>query len=136
MGDDLGLGRSVDLFLQLEYPEDIPSSDLVPDALEDVPHTFMPFGNRVGHCFFRLPGEGQKVLRRVQLRSYCFYILFSKSEDSRKEQHSFRSAFLRAAQEVQQLRPSLSSVDIKCNGLGAWTSFRGSQTTQFVFKTD
>ena len=62
MGSELILGRSVDLFLQLVYPEDVPSSDLSPDASEDFPTRFLPLDNRVGHCAFRLPGEGQKVL--------------------------------------------------------------------------
>lgn len=136
MGSDLKLGRSVDLFLQLVYPEDVPSSDLSSDTSEEFPPTFMPLDSRVGHCVFRLPGEGQKVLRTVHLRSYSFYIAFSDPEGSRTEQHRFRSAFLRTMTETQRLQPSLSRIDIECNGIGAWASFRGSQTNQIVFKDD
>jgi hypothetical protein len=136
LGNDLQLGRSVDLFLQLVYPESLPSSDLPPDVSEEFPPIFKPLDNRVGHCVFELPGEGQKVLRRVQLRSYCFYIAFSDPKAGRAEQHRFRSAFLRTMAETRRLQPSLPCINMQCNGIGAWVSFRDSRTNQLVFKND
>lgn len=134
MGNDLRLGRSVDLFLQLAYPQEVSASDLSPDETSEDPlPIFSPVGNRVGHGVFRLPGEGQKLLRMVHLRSYCFCLAFSDPKDSRTDQHRFRSAFLRTMVETRRLQPSQATVDIECNGIGAWTSFRDSRVNQILF---
>ncbi len=69
IGENYLFGESVQLFVQLSYPEEVPEADLSTDASSERPIIVEPTINRAGHVFFRVPGVGQKVLRAVHLQA-------------------------------------------------------------------
>jgi hypothetical protein len=73
LGKDNSLGKSIQLFLQLSYPEEIPVDELSAQGKAKGLKVFEPTMNRVGHAFFRAP-EGDKLLRVIHLRSFIFYL--------------------------------------------------------------
>lgn len=135
LGKSIALGNSVQLFVQLAYPEEIPEGDLSADAPSGRPHYFKPTMHRVGHIFFRVPDVGQKLLRAVHLRSFSFFLAFFKSGEARTVSNDFAEHFCRHTGAVL-LRPSRPKIQLLCNGIGAWTSFKGSRSNELVFDND
>jgi hypothetical protein len=74
LGKNNRLGRSVQLFVELVYPEYIEPTDIDDKSSELCSSLFYPTGHRVGHTLFRVPRIGQKILRTVHLRSYTFFL--------------------------------------------------------------
>ena len=136
LGKSDSLGRSVQLFVQLSYAEEIPESDLGPAVALERPVVFEPTLNRAGHVVFRVHGTGEKVLRAIHLRSFTFYLAFFKPGEGRAAQMDFANVFTRHMNETVLLRPSQNRVELLCNGMGAWTSFAGSQTNKLIFHDD
>ena len=136
LGREVNLGRSTQLFAQLSYPELVSEYDVDPNSKNDEAVVFEPSGNRVGYMFFRAHGIGKKLLRAVHLRSYSFYLAYWPPGRGRAEQNDFEATFTTSNEHAKLLRPSLSSVRLQCDGMGAWSSFRDSRSTEFVFDVD
>jgi len=132
MGKDIKVGRSVLLFLQLSYPGEIPEDMLTDEAPKYRPVFFRPTANRVGHLLFRTYGIGQKLLRSVHLRSFTFYLAFFQTGENHAVLQDFTNVFLLSTRATALLRPSLSCVELECDGLDAWLSFADSRG-EFVF---
>lgn len=130
------LGRSVQLYVQLAYPEEVPESDLSDYEGVERPVVFEPTGNRVGHLFFRIPGVGEKLLRAVHLRSFSFYLAFFKPDERRAVTEHFERVFTSHHRSTLRLRPSQPRVELCCDGIGAWESFRGSRVDRLIFRDD
>lgn len=135
LGRDDSLGKSVQLFVQLSYPEQIPEEDLSPNAPPERPQIFRPSMNRAGHIFFRVHGVGQKLLRAVHLRSFTFFLAFFKPGEARAVLDDFADNFCHYS-KATLLRPSRPKLELLCNGIGAWSSFKGSRANQLVFDDD
>ncbi|HCI12814.1 MAG TPA: hypothetical protein DFK12_02325 [Gallionellaceae bacterium] len=135
MGESSTLGKSVQLFLQLSYPEEVPEEELSANAPADCPVFFKPTMNRVGHIFFRVHGVGEKLLRAVHLRSFTFYLAFFKPSESCVVLNDFADHFSHYTGALL-LRPSNPIVETQCNGAGAWTLFKGSRSNQLIFDDD
>jgi len=135
LGKDNSLGKTVQLFVQLSYPEEIPEEDFGENAPSERPQFFRPTMNRVGHIFFRVHGVGQKLLRAVHLRSFTFFLAFFKPGEARAVSDDFAEHFCRQSRAIL-LRPSQPKVELLCNGMGAWSSFKGSRGNQLVFDDD
>jgi len=136
LGSDPSLGRSTQLFVQLVYPEIVPQADLQPEHRGSGDMTWEPEGNRLGHIFFRSPGIGEKLLRAVHLRSYTFLLAYWPPNSGRAEQNFFEKILLSQDRFTRLLRPSRSSIQLVCDGMGAWESVRGARTTEFRFRED
>ena len=136
LGREVNLGRSTQLFAQLSYPDLVSEYDVDPNSKNDEAVVFEPSGNRVGYMFFRAHGIGKKLLRAVHLRSYSFYLAYWPPGRGRAEQNDFEATFTTSNEHAKLLRPSLSSVRLQCDGMGAWSSFRDSRSTDFVFDVD
>lgn len=134
LGHNISLGRSVQLFVQLTYPEAIPEQDINDNAPAERPLMFKPLMNRVGHMHFRVPGVGEKLLRAIHLRSYTFFLAFYKPDEARSVLDDFTYHFCTYA-KTTLLRPSCRRVELQCNGMGAWESFKGSRDNKFVFSS-
>lgn len=130
-GEDDGLGRSVQLFVQLSYPGPVPESLVAGHPSTQGGVLFEPDGHRVGHVFFKI-GSDQKLLRVVHLRSYSFLLAFSEPGTGRADAIDFEQAFLSAVAGVKPLPASRSKVELVCDGLDAWTSFEDSRSSSFV----
>jgi hypothetical protein len=136
LGDDLALGRSTQLFLQLIYPETVPDSDLQPQYRGKEEVLWEPEGNRTGHMFFRAHGVGQKLLRAIHLRSYSFFVAYWEPTSGRAEQNFFETIYCAQERFATLLRPSRPSVQLVCDGMGAWESWRESRSTTFRLNKD
>jgi hypothetical protein len=136
LGLDERLGRSVQLFVQLSFPEEVPARELDPDSQSDEITTFEPRIHRVGHLHFRAHGLGQKLVRAVHLRSFSFYLAYWAPGGSRAEQDDFESIFTNCLPATSMLRPSDPDVQLECDGIGAWESYRQSRSGQFVSDDD
>jgi hypothetical protein len=136
LGRDNLLGKSVQLFVQLSYPEELPEDVISPTAPAERPLLFRPRLNRVGHMFFRVPGVGEKLLRAVHLRSFTFFLAFFKPDEARAVMDDFADHFSRHSRATVLLRASQPTVELLCNGTGAWTSFKGSKENQLIFDSD
>lgn len=135
LGGDDTLGKSVQLFVQLSYPEEIPEEYLSANAPTERPIIFFPNMNRVGHIFFRVHGVGQKLLRAIHLRSFSFFLAFFRPGEARVALDDFAEHFCRNSRTTL-LRPSRPQVELQCNGIGAWSSFKDSRDYQLVFNDD
>lgn len=124
--ESLEAGRSVQLYAQLTYPEDLPD-DLWTDDLPTKPYLFWPDMCRVGHSLFKIYGVGEKLLRTVHIRSYLFMLAFYRPGERRTEFDDFSKEFLGCNPATILLRPSRPSVQLKCDGIGAWQSFSQSR---------
>lgn len=136
LGRDLRLGRSMQLFLLLTYPEEISPVEFDPESEPEHRILFEPTMNRVGLQFFKVPGVGQKLLRAVHLRSYTFLIAYWPVDFKREDQDQFESAFLSCVTSALRLRPSKKSVSMYCDGEGAWQSFKDARNAKLVFDAD
>jgi hypothetical protein len=133
MGRANALGRSIQLYVQLSFPQEISKQDdLTPDDISQCP-IFTPIIHRAGHMLFRVHGIGQKVLRAIHLRSFSFYLAFFRPNERRAVQDDFMNVFTTNMSSTVRLRPSIQTVELMCNGKGAWDSFRASRTSEFVF---
>lgn len=130
------LGRLVQLFVQLVYPEYIDPSDLEDESSELCSSLFYPAIHRVGHMIFRIPGIGQKILRAVHLRSYTFFLAYWPIRGGREEQEDFEHVFTSFNRGTCILKPSKPSVHLVCDGMGAWQSFRESRSVRFGYDDD
>jgi hypothetical protein len=136
IGSDIFLGRSTQLFLQLVHPEKIPESDLETEYRGKEEIIWEPDGNRTGHMFFRAHGIGEKLLRAVHLRSYSFFVAYWEPNAGSTEQNFFECVFGSQQRFATLLRPSKQSIQVVCDGMGAWESWRESRSTVFVFNED
>ena len=135
MGKSDIIGKSVQLFLQLSFPEIIPEEDIHVNVPPERPIICRPTMNRVGHSLFRVPGVGEKLLRTVHLRSFTFYLAFFKPNEKRGVSDDFADCFSRYTRAVL-LRPSQPKIELVCNGIGAWTSVKNSRSNKLVFDID
>jgi hypothetical protein len=132
IGEANKLGCSIQLYAQLSFPQEIPKRDFARgDA--STPVIFQPTIHRVGHMLFSVHGVGQKILRAIHLRSFSFYLAFFEPNERRAVQDDFANVFIRKTPGAVLLRPSTPIVELICNGMGAWDSYKASQTTRFVF---
>jgi hypothetical protein len=136
LGETVPLGRSVQLFVQLMYPEPVPEEDRSASDGLGSQVVFEPTLNRVGHTFFTVEGIGRKLLRSIYLRSFSFYLAFFEPGRGRADQDDFAEIFTARMPETALLRPSKSKIEMLCNGTGAWTSFKSSQSNQVIFDDD
>lgn len=136
LGVNERLGRSVQLFVQLLYPEIPPPAELTPSSQDNEEMLFEPAGNRVGFMYFQAPGIGKKLLRAVHLRSFSFFLAYWRPERGRQEQADFEAVFTKQWTGAVLLRPSQGTLELVCNGMGAWASFRDSRVNRLVFDTD
>lgn len=133
MGQDEKLGRYVQVFVQLSYPEEVPEQDIADGAKPvEPPLMFYPTIHRGGHMFFRLPGIGQKVLRTVHLRSFSFFLAFFAPGENRAVMEDFSNLYSLHHRSTR-LKPSATSVNLVCDGIGAWTSLKGARENEMVF---
>ena len=131
-GDSLHVGRTVQLFLQLSYPGEIPRERLADPALHEAPAIWEPQDNRVGFMRFEVPGVGQKVLRAVHLRSFSFFLGFSDPTAPRSIALDFSAVFLSKMRAAVLLSPSRSLARIICDGVDAWKSIEASRDNEFA----
>ncbi|EPW7005307.1 hypothetical protein WOB98_22225 [Vibrio parahaemolyticus] len=136
MGTDDSLGGSVQLFLQLAYPQEVPPESN-PDSIDNNPDSIdklYPDIHRSGFVFFKVKGEGQKVLRAIHLRSYSFIISYWPPGSSLWEQYDFASYYLNAYPTAIWLTENTTSVEIECGAVGAYDSIKQSRTTKLEFE--
>lgn len=132
LGEKEKLGRSVQLFVQLMYPEYPDPRDFGNESGDLCSSLFYPEIHRVGHMIFRVPGVGQKILRTVHLRSYTFLLAYWPIDGGRAEQEDFEQVFTSLHRGTRRLKPSQPRVRLVCDGIGAWQSFRESRSSRFV----
>jgi hypothetical protein len=135
-GENDLVGESVRLFVQLSYPQEVPEADLAPHAGSERPIIFESTINRAGHVFFRVPGVGQKVLRAVHLRAFSFVLAFFHPGERRETMMDFERVFTQHRRSTVRLRPDQRRVELVCDGIGAWDSFRGSRENKLVSSDD
>ncbi len=123
IGENYLFGESVQLFVQLSYPEEVPEADLSTDASSERPIIVEPTINRAGHVFFRVPGVGQKVLRAVHLQAFSFFLAFYQPGERSGVRIDFERVFTQHMRSTVRLRPDQPRVDLLCDGIGAWESF-------------
>jgi hypothetical protein len=133
-GKDISLGRSVQLFVQLSYPEVVPEEDLRDGAPVPRPVIWEPTMHRAGHMYFRVPTVGAKLLRTVHLRAFGFFLAFFEPGERRNVMYDFEHAFTQRMRSTIRLRPGQGRVQLRCNGVGAWESYRGSRENRLVFR--
>lgn len=136
LGKANDLGRSVQLFLRLSFPQEIPAEDILPGFESERPLVFYPDMNRVGHVYYIAENIGKKILRAVYLRSYTFYLAFWEPGKGQAEQIDFTSVLTRDLPGTILLRPSQPKVVLECNSIGAWDSFKNSRNIQIIFDED
>lgn len=130
------LGRSVQLFVQLVYPEEIDECELDECYESSGKLLVEPSIHRVGHMLFRAHGLGEKILRTVHMRSYSFFLAYWPPDGNRAEQDDFENVFTSSMSGANLLRPSRTSIRLVCNGMGAWQSLRESRSATFVSDND
>lgn len=123
------LGRTVQLFVQLSYPAEIPERYLESD--DDRPTIYYPTVNRVGNLWFVDPGVGRKLLRAVHLQSFSFYLAFWRTDERRKEIEAFTDTFLQRLPATVLLRASKTRDTLICNGMNSWESIAEARNAQF-----
>jgi len=132
LGEDLRLGGSARLYVQLSHPQEVPTTELSEQDVAQKRFIFKPTGHRAGHLFFRVPGVGQKLLRHVHLRAFGFFIAFFKPGERPHVIADFEQFFLEPRHGITLLNTSDTKVQLVCNGVGAWESFRASRSNKIV----
>lgn len=132
LGKDDKLGRSVQLFALLTYPEEVKKSEIDKTNTSDETILIEPTIHRVGHTLFRVPSIGQKILRVVHLRSFSFLLAFWPPAGGKAEQNDFESIITSKMNGLKLLRANEKSITLKCLGIGAWRSLRDAKS-QFEF---
>ncbi len=126
------LGRSVRLFLQLCYPGKVSPRDREQYlGGGDEPEIWEPRLNRVGHAYVTISGKS-KLLRIVHLQSYIFYLAFFEPGSGTTASKEFVSAFTGHSPGTIELLASRGTVKLPCEGLDAWTAFKGSRENKLV----
>lgn len=136
LGENEKLGRSVQLFVQLVYPEHPDPRDFGNENDGLCSFLFYPEIHRVGHMIFSVPGVGEKILRTVHLRSYTFFLAYWPIDGEWAEKEDFEQVFTYLHRGVCRLKPSQSRIRLVCDGIGAWQSFRGSRSLRFGCDND
>lgn len=129
LGKDDHLGRSVQLFLQLSYPEQIPQEEIESESPIKSPFILEPDINRVGFVSFRFHGIGAKTLRAVHLRSFSFLLAFWPINSSLKERIHFAEIVEQKLRGTKLLRNGEPEVVLECDGMGAWSAYKHSRTS-------
>ncbi len=123
-------GRSVHLYAHLTYPDIAP-----PERVKSgVPLLFEPTNNRVGFMDFTVPAVGRKIVRTVHMRSYSFFLAFFEPKETAAVRRDFDNQFLSEIPNAVRLRPSITSVNLVCDGWSAWDSFEGSRANRIVIE--
>jgi hypothetical protein len=131
-GQSLSAGRSVQLYVQLSFPGEIPRENLRDPELNGAPAMWEPQDNRVGQLAFIAEGVGRKVLRAVHLRSFSFFLAFFDPKEKWAVTSHFSKAFLERMSAMVLLSASRTYADLVCDGMDAWQSFYGSRENSFV----
>jgi hypothetical protein len=131
-GQSLSAGRSVQLYVQLSYPGNIPREHLRDPELAGAPAIWEPQDNRVGLAAFNVEGVGRKVLRAVHLRSFSFFLAFFDPKEKSAVVSHFAKTFLERMSTMVLLSASRTHADLVCDGMDAWQSFYGSRQNSFV----
>lgn len=132
LGKDDKLGRSVQLFALLTYPEEVKKQEIDKTITSDEIIVIEPTNHRVGHALFRVPNIGQKILRVVHLRSFSFLMAFWPPAGGKTEQNDFESIITSKMKGLKLLHANKQNVTLECCGLGAWKSIKDSRS-QFEF---
>lgn len=127
MGQSTNIGRSVQLYLQLQYPAPIPPEHMKNPEWQEAPVLWEPRENRVGHIVFSVPGQGRKVLRAVHLRSYSFLLAFFSPDERAATHQDFANVFQSMMPGAVLLLASRQRANLICNGIDAWDSFNGAR---------
>ena len=133
LGGSDHLGSSVQIFLQLAYPEKVTASELDPNAPSADEILLKPEIHRTGHVLFRPNATDQKLMRTVFLRAFHFHIAYWQPGSGRAMQNDFESALKERWPHVKRLRPNIPAIELKCAGVGAWQALKGATDGQFVF---
>lgn len=128
LGKNDKLGRSVQLFTLLTYPEEVKVKEIDKSISSEETIIIEPTIHRVGHLHFSVPDIGQKLLRVVHLRSFTFFMAFWLPTGGKAEQNYFESIITQKMNGIKLLKPSESSIELECIGLGAWQSLKESRT--------
>jgi hypothetical protein len=134
LGKSESLGRSVQLYVQLSYPAEIPEGLLGEE--DPSPSIWYPTLNRCGNAWFNVEGVGKKMLRAVHLQSFSFYLAFFQSGERSATFKQFTNAFLQHTREAVLLRPSHNKVTLICDGMSAWDSVAEARGTRFVWNDE
>jgi hypothetical protein len=134
MGKSHALGRSVQLYVQLAYPDEIPGEFL--DSTDLRPTIYYPMMNRVGNLWFEVEGVGRKMLRSVHLQSFSFYLAFFKPDEQRVVKEHFTRTLLERMPATVLLRASLNRVTLLCDGMNAWDSVADARNIEFVWNDE
>jgi hypothetical protein len=126
-GENQMLGRSVQLYVQLDYPVLISDSATLQKDGSKSSFLFRPTAHRVGHAWFNVPGVGKKLLRAVHLRAFSFFLAFFEKDEAHSAHQDFMNEFLTRMSAMQLLRPSRPNVTLICNGCDAWQSFSNAR---------
>lgn len=126
LGDGDALGRSTAVFLHLTYPERIPPSDVADVPASIAADLFYPAGNRAGYTYFSVEGLGLRFLRSVHLRAFSFSLAYARDEGGRANQSELEELLSSHMPGIVRLRPSRPAVELRCNGMGAWESFKNA----------
>ena len=129
MGRSENLGRSVRLYVQLSYPDEVPASDLADASV--APFVFAPLENRLGHMLFETPTD-RKLLRAVHLRAFSFFLAFFKPKEKIAGMDYFERHFLDRHPHAVRLKPSRRVVDLVCDGMSAWESVKEARANSLV----
>jgi hypothetical protein len=92
-GESLSAGRSVQLYVQLSCPGEIPREHLRDPELIGAPIVWEPKDNRVGLVVFNAEGVGRKVLRAVHLRSFSFFLAFFVPSCRRQDETACKKGY-------------------------------------------
>lgn len=127
LGHSYESGKSVQLFVQLSYPEEVDAKSLsIEKDLGDIIKIY-PENNRAGHVLFKAPGIGEKFMRAIHLRSFTFLLAYWKPGGGHAEKNDFEKIFAGKGTGIKLLRPSRQDEKLICNGVGAWESLRHSR---------
>lgn len=128
-GESDAVGRSVQLYVALQHPGEIPAEHR-PEAWP-AERPFCPTGHRLGQLFFRAPDGREKLLRAVHLRGFSFFLAFFDPSGPRSDEREFSRVFLHGLPAAVLLRKSSPCVDLRCE-VDAWQIFAGARANRIV----
>lgn len=132
LGKNNKLGRSVQLFALLTYPEEVKKQEIDKTITSGETILVEPTIHRAGHILFRVPNIGQKILRVVHLRSFSFLMAFWPPTGVKAEQNDFESIIISKMNGLKLLHANKKIVTLECCGLSAWKSIKDARG-QFEF---
>jgi hypothetical protein len=136
LGQRDDLSRSVQLFLQLSFPQEVTPEEVDLESALAQPILFYPNMNRVGFGYYVAHGIGKKLMRTVHLRSYTFFLAFWQPGRGQAEQYDFANILTHHLNGTVLLRLGRPRVFLECTGIGAWDSFKYSRDNQLEFDAD